>query len=553
MSGPPSTFRCHGDRGTRGSASTRTARTVPARCAEHVTGCDRAALDHYSADVLNDASIRIVRDVRAWLSDRNVHDAEWLPDGNAICCLEILLQARVDWLNRPDPTLWRTGDAHRLLVDTAATRLTDAYGLTEHGPAVLRVLVGFLDDTDRFHPASMRVAALRKELDRAAAKFPAAMSDESRWRLAKRVFLAMGSEGVDLHDDDAVDAWAAEFSRAGAARRRSVLGVLLDREPEFLACRFVIRDRTVAAIAAGEPVPPQFRRHDPDTCPDCLDSPANPPIALPPIEELADAARRSALMRALVACGRWAGDGCPVTRRGFPSAADTRSLADALDVVVDGSVRAPDDHLRLSRTWRLALDVEVLRLHRTRVVAGPALADVERATAGYADPEHVLAVWKGIADRAVTGPEDVADDADDGGPVPRKQLAEFSRPWGPRALGELYRSAGPAELDDLVDQLVDEYHGPDAAEVLTMMAGAAVRAGLLAATEAGAVAVTDPTATDHEVDEWLRRSRVVSGEPAWAVVPAPGTTVELTPLGRYLVRLNLLAEGSDAPLLEPVG
>ena len=31
----------------------------------------------------------------------------------------------------------------------------------------------------------------------------------------------------------------------------------------------------------------------------------------------------------------------------------------------------------------------------------------------------------------------------------------------------------------------------------------------------------------------------------------PGTRVELAPLGRYLVRLNLLAEGSHAPLLEP--
>ncbi|MCO1658559.1 hypothetical protein [Pseudonocardia humida] len=165
------------------------------------------------------------------------------------------------------------------------------------------------------------------------------------------------------------------------------------------------------------------------------------------------------------------------------------------------------------------------------------------------DPDAVLALWKDVIDIAVTGPEHVADGD---GPIPPQQLAEFSRPWGPRALGELYRIAGPAPLGDLVDQLVTAYHGPDDEQVLTVMVGAAVRGGLLAAGEAGAVAATVPTGADVEPDERLRRSGVISGRPAWALVPVPGTAIELTPLGRYLVRLNLLAEGSHAPLLEPV-
>lgn len=40
------------------------------------------------------------------------------------------------------------------------------------------------------------------------------------------------------------------------------------------------------------------------------------------------------------------------------------------------------------------------------------------------------------------------------------------------------------------------------------------------------------------------------GDPASAVVPVAGAGVELTSLGRYFVWSNLLAEGSDAPLLE---
>lgn len=472
---------------------------------------------------------------------------DWLPDGDAVCCLEVLLEAREDWLNSPDPTLWKTGDAHRLFIDTVAPRLTDVYRLAEQGPTVLRVLVDFLDDTDRFHPSSMRVAALRKELDRVTVKFPAAMADESVWRLAKRVFVAMRADGVAFADDDAVDTWAAAFSTAPTERRRAVLGVLLDRQPELLTSQFVIRDSQVAAIAPGVPIPEQFRRHDPDTCEDCGETPINPPVSLPPIAELADAARASALLRALITYGRWAGTGRAVTRQGLPSAADTRSLAASLGLEIRDSVRDPRDHLALIRGWRLALDTEILRLHRTAVVAGPMLAELERAVADDADPNHVLRVWKDIVDITVTSPIPLA--------VVNSQLPkldEFSRPWGPRALGELYRLDGPTDLDDLADSMITEYHGPTAEETLAVITGATIRTGLLAGTAAGAVAVTMPTASeiDSDLAQLISDSHTMLGEPAWAVTSIPGTEVELTPLGRYLVRLNLLAEGSHAPLLE---
>jgi len=507
--------------------------------------------DRYPADMLNRAALAIVRDIGEWLSDRadrDAPDADWLAGPDAIRSLEVLLEARENWLNIADPTLWKTGDAHRLLIDTAAPRLTDVYQLREQGPAVLRVLVDFLDDTDRFHPASMRVAALRKEMDRAAAKFPTAMADESVWRLAKRIFVAMLADGVDLADDMAVDAWAAAFSAAPVERRRGVLGVLLDRQPELLTSQFVIRDSQVAAIAPGVPVPPQLRRHDPDICQDCLDAPVNPTVALPPVNELADAARESAVPRKMVACGRWAGAGRAVTKQGLPAVADTGSLAVALGVEVRDSVRGPRDHLVLIRSWRLALDAEILRLHRTAVVSGPGLVALEQAVADDTDPHHTLGVWKDIADIALTGPTQLA--AKDS-PIPK--LDEFCRPWGPRALGELYRLNEPVQLDSLVDMLITDYHGSDAEEMLAVMIGAAVRAGLLAGTEAGAVAVTVPADAeiDGEIDHLVRRSGGMLGEPAWAVAPIAGTRVELTPLGRYLVRLNLLAEGSHAPLLEP--
>lgn len=100
----------------------------------------------------------------------------WLPDEDAVCCLELLLQAREDWLGSPDPTPWRTGHAHRLLVDTRGA------------------------PTDRCV------------------------------RLVKRIFTAMRADGVDLTDGDTVDAWA-EFSTASPDRRYAGVGVLFDRQP----------------------------------------------------------------------------------------------------------------------------------------------------------------------------------------------------------------------------------------------------------------------------------------------------------------------------------
>jgi hypothetical protein len=104
----------------------------------------------------------------------------------------------------------------------------------------------------------------------------------------------------------------------------------------------------------------------------------------------------------------------------------------------------------------------------------------------------------------------------------------------------------------LVDALVSDYHGPAAGEMLAAMTGAAVRTSLHAATVAGMAIVQVPTDVGIGPEfAPLVDSSGVLGAPAWAVAPIEGTRIELTPLGRYFVRLNLLAEGSHAPLLEP--
>ena len=388
--------------------------------------------------------IRIVRDVRRWLAER--------ADEDVIGWLEVLLEARENWLSIADPTWWKSGDAHRLLVDVAASRLTDKDGMAEHGPAALLALIDFLDETDRFHPSSMRTAALRKELDRAVAKFPAAMADES--------------------------------------------------------------------VPGDAPIASPFRRDAVDVRPVPVS-----PSSLPP-GELATRVRESVLLRKLVACGRWAAGGRKVTKHGFPSPADTRSFGEALGITVRESIRDPRDQIPLIRSWRLALDLEVLQLHRTQVVAGPAFADMERLLAGETGSDETLRTWQPVIDVAVSGPAqpDVRDEQ-------ARDLEKFCRPWGPRALGELYRIEGEIDLDDLVEKLIDLYHEPSISQTLAALTGAAVRTAVLAGFEAGAVAVT----AQPDVDA-ARRLATLLDEPTWAITPTPGTRVMLTPLGRHLAR-----------------
>jgi hypothetical protein len=77
-------------------------------------------------------------------------------------------------------------------------RQVDNWDLTAQGLDTIRDYLRFLDATDRLHPASTRVPALLKELDRLAPRYSVAMADTSRWRLAKRVFHAILADGIPL-------------------------------------------------------------------------------------------------------------------------------------------------------------------------------------------------------------------------------------------------------------------------------------------------------------------------------------------------------------------
>ncbi len=49
--------------------------------------------------------------------------------------IEILIDGRADYLGKPDPTLWKSGDVHELLMVHVVTRQFDAWNLAEQAPA----------------------------------------------------------------------------------------------------------------------------------------------------------------------------------------------------------------------------------------------------------------------------------------------------------------------------------------------------------------------------------------------------------------------------------
>jgi hypothetical protein len=73
----------------------------------------------------------------AWISEEGIAasgegDPLWREQ------ITILLQGRADYLDRRDPTRWRSGDVHELFMTYVVPRQADAWRLAEHGLGSVR-------------------------------------------------------------------------------------------------------------------------------------------------------------------------------------------------------------------------------------------------------------------------------------------------------------------------------------------------------------------------------------------------------------------------------
>lgn len=461
--------------------------------------------------------------------------------------ITILLQARSGHLDRPDPSRWRSGDVHELLMTYVVPRQVDAWDLAEHGVETVRDYLRFLDETDRLHPASTRILTLVKELDRLAPKYPAAMADTSRWRLAKRVFTAVLADGISMADNPAVlDAWAERFSARDAQGRREVLGELMDQHPEYATGKVLIHDGQVAVLRAGMPAVKHLVWPDLACDCGCDELVTFPPVALPDPAILAKCVSGggAGLLRQLAALAAWVGvAGRPVDDRGEVRKGDRVPLLAALGLPADVGLRS--EAPVVTRLWRLAVEFDIIQVRRTRVVVGAGADLVEAALAGEGSAEQVLDLWCDLADTLIHPPASAS------APKGMERLHDWLKPWMPRFLGLLYAanaSGEAADVEALMEQLLEEYEHrlpPRDPELFASIAALTVRQALADLARHGAVVVTGAAA---EPDPQHVASAALLGTEVWAVHPEPGLAVSLTDLGRHLVRQRLLAENADAPL-----
>jgi len=482
------------------------------------------------------------------------------PATRPICadCLRYLLSGRAKFLGRPDPTRWRAGDVRALLLELAPSKLTEVCDLSGHGVPAVRAYLQFLDAGDYFHPGSANGKTLLRELDQAAVGYPAAMADESRFRLAKRFYTAMRDDGIDTEDDAAVKAWMETFNTSSAERRQALLSNLIDDNPVLGTTRFVAHEGAVAALdpRAGVDtspwveVPPEQGE---------IDFPA---VSLPPEATLVAQARSSSILLETWQLAQWVSPRRAVTKNGELIPKDVRAAAQALRLAMPegwltGKV-AMGDLPELSQSFRRALTTEVLALRRTGVIPGPRFDVWARAWRFDAAAENdlvagstaMLETWEDVF-RAIT--------EHSAGPTSPDELAERLQAWislaAPKLLASLYARDQAKDVSELIAEGTRGFRRAgqgDDAETLRQALSSMLGTDLSDLERHGALRFAGTGLSVLRA----RRLAIADKSPGLGVavdgmlIPAvSGLTVELTPLGTWALRRALLREGASAPQL----
>jgi hypothetical protein len=229
--------------------------------------------------------------------------------------------------------------------------------------------------------------------------------------------------------------------------------------------------------------------------------------------------------------GQWCAPGRPVDRRGGPVGAGLAGLCARFGVAAASGVkiRTLQDVPQVEELWRLAVQADVVRAGRKRVVPGPRAQVVDAVAAGEADEEVALELWLDAFGTAVIDEEldvEVAQQVD------RVVKA---------VLGALYDARSPVTLADvegvlegvMPDWVDDE---DDVAVVLFAQIGQSVEL-FRRLHRCGAVSIRVAADAPDGADEL-----------AAAVERPEQAAITLTPLGVYGVREYLLGTGCDAPV-----
>ncbi|MFJ9448494.1 hypothetical protein ACIRRH_42860 [Kitasatospora sp. NPDC101235] len=439
--------------------------------------------------------------------------------------------------------LWQARHVEEFLLNWLPRTLTELPGEPPaDGPGALRALLRFLDATGLDDPRGEPLDVLERVIDAVSPGYAEAMTDRTRWGMAKFWTTTAAEQGVDIFDQRAMERFIERAQRGQVPYDEAVL-------------EEIVRRHRLTGPAMVDRAEPQL------------------PVTLPSKDELRAAAAAVPLMGQLASLAQWAGkDGRELTKLGRLKLADARELVALLSTGDrPGSPRTSADLPHLNVVFEWAKKARVVRPAKGRLFA------VAKAQPLLKDP---LALWLRAFEAFFELREALIGDRD--GYRPTSMLFAVYEDLLPDILNTLYSIPHPMPWPRLRESTHLAYDtrflltGEELAQeqfwlrqadadlrevlevleqfgVITREQGMAHPAflDLPAAPPAPALppgmspelaALLGPPAPDADAP---RRAEELRGE----LTAGPVELIRLTDLGTHAVRLRLLAEGRNAPLV----
>ncbi|XVQ12718.1 hypothetical protein ACQP1W_09225 [Spirillospora sp. CA-255316] len=461
----------------------------------------------------------ITRRCTAWAAARGLAADPFILS-SALECRHDSADGRLAW--------WTPDQVRRFLLEWIPRRVAaDPEELTG-APETLRTLIGYLDATGLLDPRGATAAENSAAIDRVAKEFETAVRDPLRQGLATFWARTAARAGVDLADPDALERFTEDVHAGRVDFDEDLLDQLMERR---LQGGGLDEERTFA----------------------------QPPVFLPPADELARAAAASPATERLRLLAEWAGkQGRALTPNGYLRMSDARELVDLLGTgdKVEG-VRSAGELAGLNLVLSWAKRARLVRVAKGRLYA------VAKAAPLLADP---LALWL----RAFKAVPELRDEIcrsiwADGGfsfmyadfplvvpdvlntiygmepAVPVRRIAESvwlscTEDYLLEPVDAPLLEAERARADDDLARLLDVLADLGAVELTEGMADPLYSMDLTAGD--GILPPDAEPPFPPDAAERLRRD-----------LQRPGTLVRLTDLGVAAVRERLVAEGREAGLV----
>ncbi|MFC5749453.1 hypothetical protein [Actinomadura rugatobispora] len=419
---------------------------------------------------------------------------------------------------------WTPHQVHGFLLEWIPRRVAAEPEELTGAPETLRTLIGYLDATGLLDPRGASAAENSAAIDKAAKDFETAVRDPLRQGLATFWARTAARAGVDLADPDALERFTEDVHAGRVDFDEELLGRLVEGDD-----------------LDGERL---F---------------AQPPVFLPPEDELARAAAASPVIERLRALAEWAGkQGRALTPNGYLRMSDARELVDLLGTgdEVEG-VRSAGELAGLNLVLSWAKRARLVRVAKGRLYA------VAKAAPVLADPP---ALWR----RAFEAVPDLRDEIcrsiwADGGfsfmyaDFPLVVPDVLNTIYGLEPAVPVRRIAESVWLSSTEDYLLEPVDAP-LLEAERARVGDDVARLLDVLADLGAVELTEGIADPLYSMDLTAGDGVLppDAEPPFPPDAAerlrrdlrrPGTLVRLTDLGAAAVRERLVAEGREAGLV----